>query len=114
MTSPPSGDLATYRAMAAEQLDRLGWAIADTELVAVTRYAEAVPLLRVFHPKLPMVGESISALPGQEDGRDSEWWYRLPDGNGLAPCADLPRTIERLFEWLDPVIRLAHGERAAS
>ncbi|MFI0350381.1 hypothetical protein [Actinomadura sp. 9N407] len=103
-----------YRALAAEHLDGLGWAIADTELVAVTRYAEAVPLLRVFHPKVPVVGESIIAAPAQEAQSEAVWWYWLPDGSPLAPCTDLPRTVERIFEALDPIIRIAHRVCSAS
>ncbi|MFB4314757.1 hypothetical protein [Actinomadura sp. 21ATH] len=103
-----------YRATAAACLDRLGWAVADTELVAVTRYAEAVPMLRVFHPKLPNVGESISAVPVREDGADPVWWYRHSGGGRLAPCADPSRALECVFELLDLVIRIAHGERVKS
>jgi hypothetical protein len=103
-----------YRALAAEHLDRLGWAIADTELVAVTRYAEAVPSLRVFHPKVPVIGESIIAASTQEAQGEAVWWYWLPDGSRLAPCTDLPRTLERIFKALDPIIRIAHGARATS
>jgi hypothetical protein len=105
--------LAGYRSFAAEHLDQLGWAIADTELVAVTRYAEAVPLLRVFHPALPCIGESVSVVPTENAKRSWEWWFRLSDGRLIAECDDLNRAVGQILEALDPILRVVARQRSA-
>lgn len=106
------GDLASYRPAAAEHLEELGWAVAETELAAVARYAEAIPLLRVFHPSLPCIGESISAVPVCGQNGSASWWYRLSDGGLLAPCADPTCAVERLHEALAPILQVVTRNQA--
>ncbi|MFC9973215.1 hypothetical protein ACFVH6_20220 [Spirillospora sp. NPDC127200] len=101
---------AAYQSAAAEYLDQLGWAVAKTELVAVTRYGQEIPLLRVFHPALSIVGESISAVP-REDA-ESAWWFRLSDGTYMAPCTDLPLAVSEIFRALEPIFRVVERQRS--
>jgi hypothetical protein len=99
-----------YRSMAAEHLDRLGSTLAECELAAVTRYAGLVPLLRVFHPALPCIGETVAAMPFQDGQGACVWWFVLPGYDFLARCSDLERTVERLFEALAPIIQVVTGQ----
>jgi hypothetical protein len=105
-------ELVKYRPLAAEHLDLLGWVIADTDLTAVTRYAEVIPLLRVSHPALPCMGESVSAMPMPDGKGANVWWFMLPIGGLLTPCSDLAGTVERLYTVLAPIFQAADGRRS--
>ncbi|MEW2353958.1 hypothetical protein [Spirillospora sp. NPDC029432] len=72
----------------AELLEALGRALAEAGWRAVPRYDEIPVRLRIFHPTLPVVGETVS-VTSERGGA----WFRSSTGRPLAPCRDLPRAV---------------------
>jgi hypothetical protein len=65
-------------------LDRLAEALIASGWCAEPRYTETPPLLRVFSPDLPGVGESVWVKPGV----GGVPWFIASTGDPLAPCHD--------------------------
>ncbi|MFG1858616.1 hypothetical protein ACGFJT_42760 [Actinomadura geliboluensis] len=83
----------------ARRLRRGGW-------TAQPRYDESPPLLRVFDPRVPCVGESVTAV---RDG--SGWWFVSSTGGRLGACSDLEGTCAGVAASLVPWVVQALGGR---
>lgn len=79
----------------ARTLRRRGWTVDH-------RYAETRPILRVFFPDAPCLGDSITVAAG-----NGGWWYRSSTGELLAPCADIDLAVSRVTTALDRWISAA-------
>ncbi|MEU5879454.1 hypothetical protein [Spirillospora sp. NPDC047279] len=91
---------------AVRHLDRLGWALAQVGLATRTRYEEAVPLLYAFDASLPLVGESIRAVPACRGANAPEWWFVDSMTEPVAPCSDVANAVERIITILAPVLAI--------
>ncbi|MFB4314363.1 hypothetical protein [Actinomadura sp. 21ATH] len=78
-----------------ESLEALGQALAAAGWRAVPRYDEIPVRLRVFHPTLPVVGETVN-VTSERTGP----WFRSSTGRPLARCDDLPRAVAAIDQLL--------------
>ncbi|XRQ08663.1 hypothetical protein ACN3XK_71230 [Actinomadura welshii] len=60
------------------------------------RYGDAVPMLRVYFPGAPSIGESITVA-----AEDGGWWYRSSTRELLAPCAQVDLTVALITTSLE-------------
>lgn len=78
-------------------------------LVCEVRDEERHTLLRVWHPSVPMVGESVRAIP--VGGRSQVWWFYDSSGQPVARCKDLPGStcavVARLARFIPQLAELA-------
>ena len=86
----------------ARLLRRRGWS-------AQARFGGAIPLLRVFDPRVPCIGDSVMVVQ-DEEGR---WWFKSGTGELLAPCDEVGAACVRIAELLVPWVVCALGGRAA-
>ncbi|MFA1546611.1 hypothetical protein [Actinomadura chokoriensis] len=83
----------------ARRLRRRGWA-------AQPRYGGSPPLLRVFDPRVPSVGDSVTTV------RDGDgWWFASSTDDRLATCSDLDGACVGVAEMLVPWVVQALGGR---
>ena len=88
----------------AVHLDRLAQEVIHEGWKAVPRYDGPCPLLRVFDPAVPDLGESITLVPGTTP---DIWWYRSSTGEDLAPHTRPVRAAERITRILIPYVTAA-------
>ncbi|WP_433465934.1 hypothetical protein [Spirillospora sp. CA-128828] len=92
MPIPPDALAALPRPLTARRLlNRLARALRRQGWTVDRRYSETLPILRVFFPGAPCLGESITITAG-----DGGWWYRSSTGELLAPCSDLDLAVSRV------------------
>ncbi|RFS85477.1 hypothetical protein D0T12_10600 [Actinomadura spongiicola] len=91
-------------------LDALADALAFAGWTCVPRYDEATPLLRVFSPSLPMIGESISVKAGV----GGVPWFISSTGDPLRPCHDVPGACVEVSVRLAPLVADARSLRFRS
>lgn len=85
-------------------LDRLAQEVIREGWKAVPRYDGPYPLLRVFDPAVPDLGESITLVPGTTS---DIWWYRSSAGEDLAPHTKPILAAERITRILIPFVTAA-------
>ncbi|SNS69960.1 hypothetical protein [Actinomadura mexicana] len=90
-------------------LDRLAHELIREGWKAVPRYDGPLPLLRVFDPAVPGLGESVTLAPGSTS---DAWWYRSSTGEDLAPHTSPARAAERITRILTPYVAAALAARA--
>ncbi|WP_412516229.1 hypothetical protein K8Z49_35270 [Actinomadura madurae] len=100
MLIPPDALVASPRPHRARWLlNRLARALRRQGCTVDRRYFETRPMLRVFFPAMPCLGDSITVVGGS-----GGWWYRSSTGELLAPCsrADLAagRVSASLAWWV--------------
>jgi hypothetical protein len=83
---------------AAAHLDALAKAVADAGLQSRSRYDQTPAVLQVWHPALPVVGESVTVTAGP----DGQPGYRSSLGDVLAPCTDPARAVAALQARVHP------------
>ncbi|WP_152563814.1 hypothetical protein [Actinomadura welshii] len=97
MLIPPDALAALPRPFTARRrLDRLARALRRHGWTVDRRYLETLPMLRVFFPDAPCLGDSITVVSG-----DGGWWYRSSTGELLAPCSDLDLAVSQLSTLLE-------------
>ncbi|MFC9973479.1 hypothetical protein ACFVH6_21555 [Spirillospora sp. NPDC127200] len=96
-----------------ERLAELAVALGARGLVCSPRYQETPPVLRVWNPEVPIVGESISAVIGPlpPDGK-TPWWYRCSCKHLIAGCDDPTQAATLIFDHLEHYIKGAKRVRA--
>ncbi|WP_242911413.1 hypothetical protein [Actinomadura terrae] len=85
----------------AQECVRQGWQVAP-------QYAETYPLLRIFDPAAPHIGESATLVPGSATG---VWKYRSSTGEDLAPHDAPARAAAKITRILTPYITAALAPR---
>lgn len=94
---PPDALAALPRPLTARRwLNRLGRALRRQGWRVDRRYGETLPVLRVYFPGAPTLGESITVAAG-----DGGWWYRSSTRELLAPCADVDLTVSLITTSLE-------------
>ncbi len=94
---PPDALAALPRPLTARWLlNRLARALRRHGWTVDRRYAETRPMLRVFFPDAPCLGESVTVAAG-----DGGWWYRSSTGELLAPCSDMDRAVSQVTTALE-------------
>ncbi|WP_433228975.1 hypothetical protein [Actinomadura formosensis] len=73
---------------ARRRLNRLARALRRHGWRAQRRYTGPRPVLRVFFPDAPCLGDSVTVTAG-----DGGWWYRSSTGELLAPCSDVDLAV---------------------
>jgi hypothetical protein len=81
----------------ARALRRQGWTVDR-------RYLETLPMLRVFFPGAPCLGDSITVVGG-----DGGWWYRSSTGELLAPCSRVDLAVSRISTLLERWVSVARS-----
>lgn len=87
----------------AEQLDRLAAALNEAGWATRRRYGQIPVLIHVFHPEVPVLGDSISVEPSF----GTVPWFKSSTGELLAPCDDLPLAVEQIAKLLGPYVKAA-------
>ena len=98
----PTSSITVHLDRLAQEVIREGWK-------AVPRYDGPYPLLRVFDPAVPDLGESITLVPGTTSGI---WWYRSSTGEDLAPHTKPVRAAEQITRILIPYVTAALAARS--
>ncbi|TDD73490.1 hypothetical protein E1293_31280 [Actinomadura darangshiensis] len=102
---PPDALVALPRPfIARRQLNRLARALRRRGWTVDRRYAETCPMLRVFFPDMPCLGDSVTVAGG-----DGGWWYRSSTGELLAPCADMDLAVTQVTTALERWIAMARS-----
>ncbi|MGI5163640.1 hypothetical protein ACQEU3_04725 [Spirillospora sp. CA-253888] len=78
-------------------LDSLSWALVDAGWATTSRTCETIPLLRVVHPDLPLIRESITV-----HGHRWRLWFHDSSGRAIAPVSDLRRAVAAIGASLEP------------
>ncbi|WP_207924071.1 hypothetical protein, partial [Actinomadura bangladeshensis] len=100
---PPDALTALPRPLTARRLlNRLARALRRQGWTVDRRYFETPPMLRVFFPGAPCLGDSVTIAAG-----DGGWWYRSSTGELLAPCSDMELAVSRVMTALDRWISAA-------
>ncbi|MFA1544525.1 hypothetical protein [Actinomadura monticuli] len=87
MPIPPDALVALPRPFTARLLlNRLARALRRRGWTVDRRYAETRPMLRVFFPDAPCLGDTVTIAAG-----DGGWWYRSITGNCWRPA--------RIWTW---------------
>jgi hypothetical protein len=94
------------------RLDRLASALGSAGYWCETRYLAVPSLLRVRHPALPVLGESVAAVPGPGAFGTRVWWFRSSSGAFIAQCGDLRRAVEVIAGLLAPWVEAFSAETA--
>ncbi|MFD0683387.1 hypothetical protein [Actinomadura fibrosa] len=84
---------------AVRHLDTLGGELAARGHRVALRYGPPA-LLRVSHPALPVLGESVAVRPGP----DGLPWFAASTGVLLAPCSDVPEAARKVVDGLAPFV----------
>jgi hypothetical protein len=93
------------RVNSAVHLDRLAIALGEVEYDCVRRSDGGLLRLRVWHPTLPVLGESVSTVPGPGSTPGAlVWWFRCSSGNLLAPCGDVNSAVTQILRLLAPFV----------
>ncbi|WP_067802461.1 hypothetical protein [Actinomadura formosensis] len=96
--------LDTWRAR--RHLNRLALRLRRDGWTARPRYGQSPPLLRVFDPRVPCIGDSITAVRDE-----TGWWFVSSTGDRLAPCPDLDGACAGVARLLVPWVVCALGDR---
>ena len=105
-----NGRAEPVRADPAADLDRLAGPLRGAGFECVRRGDGGLPRLRVWHPALPGVGESVSVVPGPGP-RVTEPWFGCSSGTPLAPCGDPAGAATRVIGLLAPFVPHSNSTR---
>ncbi len=92
--------------LARRQLNRLARVLRRRGWRVERRYAETLPMLRVYFPGVAGLGESVTVVRG-----DGGWWFRSSRGVLLAPCWDVGLGASRVASSLDEWVAAARSLR---
>ncbi|MCQ0006332.1 hypothetical protein [Actinomadura madurae] len=105
MLIPPDALVALPRPFAARrQLNRLARVLRRHGWTVDRRYAETLPMLRVFFPGAPCLGDSVTVVSG-----DGGWWYRSSTGELLAPCWRVDLAVAQISTLLERWVSAARS-----
>jgi hypothetical protein len=102
MTSDPTSPTA-WHATAAGHLERLALALVQAGLSSTGRHDVTVPELRVFHPDLPSIGLTVTAIERPNGANSMAWLFYLSTGVVTSPCDDIPAAVQDVKNALWPV-----------
>lgn len=113
--SAPAGTVRRGRVVRAElvHLEALAAELTALGLVCEMRDELRHTLLRVWHPAVPIAGESVQAIPIY--GQTETWWFSDSSGQLMTRCTDLQGSaravVVRLARFIPQLAPLAQELR---
>ncbi|WP_433329885.1 hypothetical protein [Spirillospora sp. CA-294931] len=93
---------------AVDDLEQLALAMSSAGWQSRLLRDDHPPVLRVWHPSVPSVGDTITVAP-EALGPGSQPWHKSSTGELVGQCADPQRTAARIQELLGPLVAAIAG-----